>query len=222
MRVNIAERLYRITGAGIYRDTILLGKTPPVDQPLRNAQVTGQDGILNAVYKGKLYWFYGDTVKLSYALGNFSMTGATTDLPEKLDPDKRFVLHYFTAKHGFVKPMAPIKGEGVVWLFGVVILNDPQGRECMLAFYQRRRGLGAVLENGFVIYNDQKEQFEKLKSVELNPAIFPTGYPFRVRVDGVDYIYFTTPYPALRVKAEYKSYLDPASYESYTCVRSGT
>src|SRR5439155_10415412 len=54
-RINIAERLYRITGAGIYRDSILLGKTTPIDQPPLNAQVTGQDGILNAIYRGKLY-----------------------------------------------------------------------------------------------------------------------------------------------------------------------
>lgn len=47
--------------------------------------------------------------------------------------------------------MAPIPGEGVVWLFGVVTLPDESGRERMPAFYQRRRGLEAVLENGFVI-----------------------------------------------------------------------
>ena len=28
-RINIAERLYRITGQGIYRDTVLLGRKPP-------------------------------------------------------------------------------------------------------------------------------------------------------------------------------------------------
>ena len=30
-RLNIAERMYRITGRGIYRDTILLGKKPPIE-----------------------------------------------------------------------------------------------------------------------------------------------------------------------------------------------
>ena len=39
-RINIAERLYRITGQGIYRDTVLLGRKPAIDQPLLNAQVT--------------------------------------------------------------------------------------------------------------------------------------------------------------------------------------
>src|SRR3954471_7164491 len=86
-RINIAERLYRITGEGLYRDSVLLGRKAPVREPLLNAEVTGQDGVLNAVYKGKLYWFYGDTGRLSYALGNFAMAGATTDLPDTIDPD---------------------------------------------------------------------------------------------------------------------------------------
>src|SRR6266567_4765987 len=115
-RINVAERLYRITGQGIYRDTVLLGRKPPVAKPLLNAQVTGQDGILNAIYRGKLYWFYGDTLKLSYALGNFAMTGATSDLPEKIDPSVGFNLKYFTDNAGVIRPMSPIKGEGVVWL----------------------------------------------------------------------------------------------------------
>ncbi len=222
-RINIAERLYRITGQGIYRDTILLGRKPAIAQPLLNAQVTGQDGVLTARYRGKLYWFYGDTNRLSYALGNFSMTGATTELPDKLDPSAGFDLNYFTGPDGFVRPMAPSAGEGVVWLFGLVVLPDESGRERMFAYYQRRRGLGPVLENGFVVYNDTKEVFEKLKNVADGPAIFPQGYPFRVRLrDGSEYIYFTAPYPAVRVRADAKSYLDLSAYEGYTCLQPGT
>jgi hypothetical protein len=221
-RLNIAERLYRITGQGVYRDTVLLGRRPPVAEPLLNAEVTGQDGVLNAVYRGKLYWFYGDTSRLSYALGNFSMTGATTELPGRIDPSVGFDLKYFVGRDGFARPMAPMKGEGVVWLFGLVVLPDESGRERLLASFQRRRGLGRVLENGFVVYNDEKDLFEKLKGVALDPPLFPRGYPFRVRRGGTEYLYFTAPYPAVRVRADWKSYLDPASYEGYTCLKPGT
>ncbi|HJT76650.1 MAG TPA: hypothetical protein VJ739_05565 [Gemmataceae bacterium] len=222
-RLDIAERLYRITGQGVYRDTVLLGRKSPVAEPLLNAGVTGQDGILTAVYRGKLYWFYGDTNKLGYALGNFAMTGATTELPDKIDPSVGFDLHYFVGKDGTVRPMAPMKGEGVVWLSGLVVLPDGAGRERMLAFFQRRRGLGAVLENGFVAYDDQKEIFEKVRAVALDPPIYPRGYPFRARPGGgAEYVYFTAPYPALRVRADRKSYLDLASYEGYTCLAPGT
>ncbi len=222
-RINIAERLYRITGQGIYRDTVLLGRKAPVAEPLLNAEVTGQDGILNAIYHGKLYWFYGDTSRLRYALGNFSMAGATTDLPEKIDPSVGFDLHYFAGPDGFARPMAPIGGEGVVWLSGLVVLPDASGRERMLAYYQRRRGLGAVLENGFVVYQDEKEVFEKLREVVLSPPILPQGYPFRARRgDGAEHVYFTAPYPAVRVQADWESYLDLSTYEGYTCLKPGT
>lgn len=222
-RLNIAERIYRITGQGIYRDTVLLGRKPPSAEPLLNAEVTGQDGVLNAVYRGKLYWLYGDTSRLSYALGNFSMTGATTPLPDKLDPAVGFPLDYCVGRDGFARPMAPIGGEGVVWLFGLVVLPDESGRERMLAYFQRRQGLGRVLENGFVVYNDTKEVFEKLKDIPLGPPLWPRGYPFRVQgSDKNEYVYFTAPYPAVRVKAGWRSYLDVGSYEGYTCLKPGT
>ncbi len=221
-RLNIAERLYRITGQGIYRDTILLGRKAPITEPLLNGEVTGQDGILTTIYRGKLYWLYGDTMRLTYALGNFSMSGATTDLPQNLDPSRGFDLHYFTGKDGFARSMSPIPGEGVVWLSGLVVLPDENGRDRMLAFFQRRKGLGEVLENGFVAYDDQKDVFEKVRTVSLNPNPMPQGYPVRVKSDGADYIYFTAPYPAVRVRASWGPYLDPASYESYTCLKAGT
>ena len=219
-RLNIAERLYRITGQGIYRDTVLLGLKAPIVQPLLNAEVTGQDGVLNALYRGKLYWFYGDTCKASYALGNFSMSGATTALPDQLDPSTGFDLTYFTNADGAMRAMAPMQGEGVVWLYGVVVIPDQNGRERMFAYYQRRRGLGAVLENGFVAYNDEKEQFEKLKTVALNPPMFPQVFPFTVTNNAGKFIYFTAPYPALRVKAD--SYLDLSAYEGFTCLKART
>lgn len=221
-RLNIAERLYRITGQGIYRDTVLLGRKPPIAAPLLNAQVTGQDTILTAVYRGRTYWFYGDTNRLSYGLGNFAISGATSAPPEKLDPETGIDLTYFVGKDGFSRPMVPMKGEGVVWISGLVVVPDESGRERMMAFFQRRRGLGAVLENGFVEFDDRTERFEKVKAVPIDPPVFPTGQSFRVDHDGTSSVYFTAPYPALRVRADRSSYLDLASYESYTCLKPGT
>jgi hypothetical protein len=219
-RINIAERLYRITGQGIYRDSVILGRQTLLPEALLNGEITGQDSVLTAIYRGRLYWFYGDTTRVSYALGNFAISGATSDLPERLDPSTGFHRDYFIGKDGFSRPMAPMPGEGVVWLSGLAVLPDESGREYMLSFFHRRRGLGAVLENGFVAYNDKKEVFEKIKDVApLNPVIIPTGHPFRVQGD--EYLYFTAPYPALRVRANRSSYLDLSSYEGYTCLKQG-
>src|SRR5262245_29261455 len=40
-RLNIAERLYRVTGEGIYRDSVLVGQAVPLQNSVLNGQVTG-------------------------------------------------------------------------------------------------------------------------------------------------------------------------------------
>ena len=65
---------------------MLLEPQPPLAEPhLLNARgMTRQDSILNALStQASFYSFYSDASKLSYALGGFAMTGATTDLPLK-------------------------------------------------------------------------------------------------------------------------------------------
>jgi hypothetical protein len=113
-RLNIAERLYRVTGEGIYRDSLLAGGFPvPIREPLLNAQVTGQDSIQAAIYHGKIYWMWGDTNRLRYPLGHFWMSGATSDLPGKggLDPAKGVDLKYFVDDEGFARGMfEPVHG----------------------------------------------------------------------------------------------------------------
>ena len=50
-RLNVAERLYRVTGEGMYRDSVILGRPVPIRRGLLNAQVTGQDSTQVAVYR---------------------------------------------------------------------------------------------------------------------------------------------------------------------------
>ena len=45
-RINIAERLYRITGGGIYRDSALLGLPVPLEKSVLNGLVFGSDSVL--------------------------------------------------------------------------------------------------------------------------------------------------------------------------------
>src|SRR5437870_1633686 len=87
-RRNVAERLYRATGGGIYRDSVLVGRATPLKEPALNGQVLGSDSVVNAVYHGKVYWFWGDTNRPSYPLGNFHVPGGTSEMPANggLDP----------------------------------------------------------------------------------------------------------------------------------------
>jgi hypothetical protein len=113
-RLNIAERLYRVTGEGIYRDSVLLGLPAPIHQPLLNGQVAGQDSVVAAMWRGKVRWFWGDTNRLSYPLGLFQVSGATSSLPGQggLDPSVGVDLDYFVDEKGFSRAMCPFPGRG--------------------------------------------------------------------------------------------------------------
>lgn len=51
-RSNLAERLYRVTGADIYRDSLLLQRPVPISQPVNYSSVTGADSVLSVVFQG--------------------------------------------------------------------------------------------------------------------------------------------------------------------------
>ena len=65
-RTMIAERLYRLTGEGIYRDSVMAGAPVPVKEPLLNGQVLGQDTASAAIYRGRIFWIWGDTIGPAY------------------------------------------------------------------------------------------------------------------------------------------------------------
>ena len=217
-RTNIAERLYRVTGEGIYADTLLLGRKPPIKQPLVNAQVTGQDSVQSLVYKGKIRFFWGDTAKQSYPLGLFKMAGAVAELPEKggLDPAVGVDLVYFTRPDGFAREMAPLPDKGLVWIDGVMTLKDPSGNERMIAHASIMESLAKRLGRCLVVYDDQADAFKRLKDIDLDAVVAPAGHPFRVTRDGGEYFYFLASYPCVRVSATWAAVTDPSQYEAFT------
>lgn len=224
-RNNIAERLYRVTGQGIYNHSVRLGKATPLEKPVLNGQVTGQDSVQATVYRDRIHWFWGDTDRLSYPLGNFETSGATSALPADggLDPSRGVNLRYFTNEDGFSRPMLPLEEEGVVWIDGLLTVKGPEGRERLLTHYTRLRGLGEPLGHGLAVYNDASDRFERLaKWPDDMPVYTNPGHPFRVTVDGEEYYYFANPYPLMRVKADWDHITDPTRYEAYTCLEPGS
>ena len=121
-RLNISERLYRVTGQGIYRDSVLTGQAVPLKNPAVNGLVMGQDSVQTCFYRNRLYWFWGDTSRPSYPLGHFATAGAVTLLPEQggLDPALGVALDYFVDKTGFSKKMFPVSEPGMIWFDGVL------------------------------------------------------------------------------------------------------
>jgi hypothetical protein len=222
-RVNLAERLYRITGAGIYRDSVLAGIRTPLKEPLLNAQVVGSDSVLNAVYRGKVYWFWGDTNRPSYPLGNFHVPGATSALPGKggLDPESGIDLTYFLDTQGFARETARMPGKGPTWLTALVPLPDKAGRERLVASYVKIEPPLKVHGRGLMVFDDAKEQFEPAAEVDLHAPAFPWGHAFRHTDGGIEFVYFGNPFPLTRVRATAEAFLRPEEYENFTCLVNG-
>ncbi len=223
-RINVAERLYRMTGAGIYRDSILLGEKAPIKEPLINGLVTGQDSALAALYHGRLFWCFGDTNRFGYPLGNFAVSCAVSSLQDSggLPPSVGVDLEYFVDVSGFSRRMCPIEGQpGPVWLDALMVLQDAEGKERLVARFMRVKTLGELYEQGMAVYDDESQVFEPTSSIPLDAPVVPKGHPLRVRSGSQDYFYFADPFGLVRVRADWSSVLRVESYESFTCLRQG-
>lgn len=218
-RLNIAERLYRITGAGIYRDSVLLNKPVPIKEPVLNGSVFGQDSVNAIPYRGRIHWFWGDSNRPGYPLGNFHTSGATSRLPGDggLDPARGIDLSYFIDDKGFSKKMAPLPGKGVIWIFGMAVVDGG-----LIGHYTRMKNLGTMLEHGLVRFDDRKQEFVKLKEFDLeNRWATLKAHPVPHRESGRDWLIIPQPLPNLRVPADLASVQRQEDYEGFTCLQPG-
>ncbi len=213
-RTMIAERLYRLTGEGIYRDSVLAGLPVPIREPLLNGQVLGQDTAVAAPYRGRIFWIWGDTIGPAFFNGKVS--AATSELPGRggLDPSVGVNYRYFTNAQGRVKPMLPLPRKGLVWIEGLFTARDPKGRERLLATYTRQKGVEPAEECGVAIFNDQREQFEPWFQYPCGGRGHRSSHPFLLRDGGREYWYL---YPWLRVPNEWNAIRDAAHWERRQC-----
>ncbi len=223
-RANIAERLYRITGGGIYRNSVLTGESVPIKEPLLNGQVLGQDSAFAVPFNGAIYWFWGDTNRPQYPLGNFMTSGATAPIPSppRVSPEQGINLNYFVNEKGFSKSMAPIKQSGLIWLDGLMTLPTAEGKEQMAAHYRHMESLGEQLEHGLVLYDTKIEEFKHYTQFDLEKSWqCPQAHPIEADESNDGYIYFPTPFPNVRVKADWEAVQDQSNYEAFTCLQAG-
>jgi len=237
-RSNLAERLYRVTGADIYRDSLLLQRPVPISQPVNNSRVTGADSVLSAVFQGEMNWFWGDTNLHHYPLGVFHATGAVSKLAAgdarptaddrqlaPLPPEHGVELEYFVDAKGEAKPMCPLPGDGPTWLEGLTVLSEPaipeagqSAGERMFAAYAKIKPPLDVYERGIVEWNANEQEFEtRLRFTDTQQG-YPMGHPVTNQHDGQSYVYYCRPLPLVRVPATAAALLDPRAYEVYTCI----
>ena len=221
-RLNVAERLYRITGAGIYRDSVRLGKDVPINKPLLNAQVCGQDTVMAVVKDDRIHWFWGDTDRLSYPLGNFNTSGAISRLPGSggLDPDRGVNLEYFVDESGFSRPMFKRENGVLIWIHGLFTIKDESGVSRIVTHFSRRKNLKEQLSHGIAVLDETNHLFEPIARFANDELLFPRGQAFRFmshkNSTTSDYIYFASPYANVRVAARWDAMKDTTQYEAFT------
>ena len=221
-RLNIAERLYRVTGAGIYRDSRLLGQPVPIRAGELNGKVMGQDTVIVTPFKDRLFWCWGDTTGPGGL--NVKVSGATSALRgrERLNPEVGVNLNYFVDGTGFTRPLCPFPGPGRIWLDWIVSVRDEKGVARLVGMYSRMTSLDEPCEKGLAMLNERRNVFEKISEFGSRFKVPHLSiHPFRVAADGTEYFYFVTRSFFRRVQADLKHLADPEQYETFTCLSAG-
>ncbi|MFT3926555.1 MAG: hypothetical protein QM778_28680 [Myxococcales bacterium] len=221
-RKIIAERLYRITGAGAYRDSVLLGLKTPLSKPNLNALVMGSDTGSTALYKGKLFWLWQDTDRAAYWLGNFHGTGATSQLPAQggVSPDLGVELTYYQGNDGFAAPMCDGCEGGPAWMAGIVSVPDAQGQDALFGGYAIVNSDMSPKETGLVRFDDAKSHFTRVITDFLSRSDFirPDGHAVKLEHAPGAYVHY---FDRLRIPATAEAFMDPAKYEQFTPYGAG-
>lgn len=220
-RTIIARRLGRITGGGLFGESQKLG----AEQTWQESGVLGSDSVQNAVYQGKLFWFWGDTTLPKYPLGIFDSTGATTS-PQPLasfEPPLRLTLEYFRDKQGVPRGLAKMPGQGPTWLSACVSLPDAQGREHLVATYVKDQGFVHVYRQGLAVWDDATESFKLLRllweesTAAPHPPVAPDGHAVKYTDPaGKSWVLFCNPFPIMRCAATFEAWQDSHAWEALT------
>jgi len=226
-RLQVAERLCRITGAGRLAESQTAG-IAATDDPnaITKAKVTGQDSVQMVPYKGELHWLWGDTSRLSYPLGNFQSPSARTPLPgpKTWGPEKEIPLKYFIdSKTGFAAETCRIAGDGPTWVGAMATVQNDKGEEKLVGWYAKIKPPMTTYERGVAVWNDAKAHFEPLRKFGPEPVGPPDGsHDLKIVENGQAWIYFTDPFPYARVKATQADFSEPKMYEYWTCLKEGS
>lgn len=220
-RTNIARRLGRLTGGGIFAESQRLG----LRDDWKESGVFGCDSVQNAVHQGRMFWIWGDTNIASYPLGIFNGSAATTAFAplQKFEPPLELTFDYFRDKEGKPVGVADIPGEGPTWLSGVVSLPDREGTRHLVASYIKVKPPMDAYASGLCVWNEKRNRFENHKTIwtrtpeAVKAPRVPDGHPVNWKDEqGKEWILFGNPFPTLRCPATYEAWQHPGTWEELT------
>lgn len=217
-RTNVARRLGRLTGAGIFAESQKLGAR----LDWQESGVTGQDTVEETSYHGKMFWGWGDTNLFSYELGIYKTTGATTPaLPLKsFEPPLALAFDYFRNDKGAVRPLINVESPGPIWVGVYTALPDQAGKEHLVCTYSKIKGFLSPYEMGLADWDDATGNWKPVKVLWTReagsgrPPFANNGHSaLWTDPDGRKWVYFGEGLPHTRCPANYEAWLDPSTWE---------
>ena len=217
-RTIIAKRLGRLTGSGLFAESQKLGS----ELDWRDSDVFGCDSVQNAVHGDKMFWAWGDTTIPNYPLGLFDMSSATTAIQPltSFEPPVKLRFNYFTDAKGKPRGVAKMPGSGPTWVSAYVSLPDKQGRARLVGTYIKIKPPMEAYESGLCVWNDEKEEFERLRvlwtksDAQPKQPAAPDSHPaFWKDEKGKEWVLFGNPLPNLRCPATFEAWQDSSTWE---------
>lgn len=214
-RTAPAERLYRITGSGRYRDSMIAG----IDCSEYNCELSGKvfglDSAVPAVWQNRLLSFYGDT--LGPANINLSGSGAEIDLSRPGVPDRRLPLQFFVDEDGFARKMVVLPETGFVWIeTAVPLLVGKNNNKTVLGMrYVLHKTLEKAVETGYAVFDIARGRFIPVKRVKSDRQ-HKSARATPVKYNG-DSGFCLQPWE--RVANRLSAFIKPEEYEYYSCLR---
>ena len=219
IRTQPARLLGRLTGAGLFGESQKLGR----ELQWTESGVLGCDSVQNAVWKGRMFWAWGDTLLARYPLGVFDMTGATTPLHplDRFEPPLRLHFEHFRTGTGTVRGIAKMPGAGPTWISGVAVVPDTNGVERLVATYQKIQPPLDAYEIGLCVWNEEALEFDRERVLWRKvdglprPERFPDGHPFLATNElGQVSLLFGNPFPTLGCPPSFEAWRDPSRWET--------
>ncbi len=224
-RQQIAKRLGRLTGGGIFAESQKLGGFTS----WKESGTTGSDTVQTAAYKGKLVWVWGDTNLPGYPLGIFDTPVATSSAKPliSLKPPTGIVYDYVRNEKGAPRGTITVAGPGPVWVSGFVSLPDREGREHLVATYSKIPDMMKPGEVGLAEWNDKTARFDLVATVWKRsaaepepPKVLPDGHPAICKDEtGKAWLYFNG-LPNFKCPATYEAWKDRSQWQGVESQKS--
>lgn len=211
-RRNVAKRLGRLTGAGLFAEGEKLGIAPLLPE----SGIVGCDSVLTISTSDTLFFLWGDTMVPGYPLGIYHSAAATTPRQplKNFEPPLAMPYNFFRNKESKPRGVAELPGDGPTWLGGMVAF--PNNR--IGATYSKIHNHLDEYEVGLCVWDAATKSFtgEKVlwKSADGAKPLIPRGHPVRWQdEEGKRWILFGDPFPLARCPDDFESWKNPSTWE---------